>query len=296
MADLDFTSLNEVSLPPHCGTMQVLEYFLCGKCSPLQNEDDIFVNEHFAAVVDGATSKSPYRSVDGKTSGKLATTLVKQTIENLKPDVTLSEALESFRQSIYQFYVAHNLLSQVKAQPAQRFTASAVIYSVARQEIWQIGDCQCLINGVLYQNNKLIDELMAAARAAFLEVALSLGEVTLDSLQQHDVGRDFILPFLQRQAILQNHPDPKQPLAFAVLDGFKVDVAKVKVWPVPKDAIIVLASDGYPQLKESLQASEASLEHLLKSDPLCMHEYKSTKGLKVGQKSFDDRAYLKLQV
>ena len=60
------------------------------------------------------------------------------------------------------------------------------------------------------------------------------------------------------------------------------------------EAEIVLASDGYPRLMPTLRESEKELECLLAEDPLCIGDNIATKGLKVGQKSFDDRSYIRL--
>ena len=58
---------------------------------------------------------------------------------------------------------------------------------------------------------------------------------------------------------------------------------------------VVLASDGYPLLRPTLQQSEQDLDRLLKEDPQCCRLYESTKGLKPGNKSFDDRTYVRFQ-
>ena len=59
---------------------------------------------------------------------------------------------------------------------------------------------------------------------------------------------------------------------------------------------IVLASDGYPFLMPTLQESEERLADLLRDDPLCISIYKASKGLMQGNKSFDDRSYVRFTV
>lgn len=59
---------------------------------------------------------------------------------------------------------------------------------------------------------------------------------------------------------------------------------------------LVLASDGYPFLKPTLDESEAMLASQLGNDPLCMNTFKATKGLMAGNKSFDDRSYLRVGI
>ena len=251
---------------------------------------------HFAAVIDGATSKSDYVSPDGKSTGRLAMELVLQAISELPPDADMPQAIVLITAKIHDFYVEHDLLADLDAKPNMRFTANGVIYSAVRHEIWQIGDCQCMVNGTLHLNEKEIDAIMADARAAYNEAAIALGETTLDDLAKDDPGRAFINPFLQRQAILQNHPNKDQPFAFPVFDGFKIHPEQVKVTPVAAGDVVVLASDGYPQLQADLVQSEDKLQAIMQADPNCMREYKSTKGLSKGSKSFDDRAYLKFKL
>ena len=288
----DILTLNEYTLPADCGDMQIKEYFLCGKKSAETNEDGIFLSKNFAAIVDGATAKSKF-TLNGKSTGKLAMELVIKAISKLPEGICMSDAIANISAAIYSFYKENNLLADLKNKPNLRFTASAVIYSRALNEIWQIGDCRFLVGSTYSTNEKEIDEIMAKARAAFNETAIINGEITLESLKDHDPGRDFIMPFLTRQALLQNCPYKNQ-FSFAVFDGFTIDPKKVIVFPVGKAKEFVLSSDGYPQTFNTLEKSEQYLHAIMQKDPNCIREYKCTKGLKKGNRSFDDRAYLKI--
>ena len=219
--------------------------------------------------------------------------LVIKAISKLPEDICMSDAIANISAAIYSFYKENNLLADLKNKPNLRFTASAVIYSRALNEIWQIGDCRFLVGSTYSTNEKGIDEIMAKARAAFNETAIINGEITLESLKDHDPGRDFIMPFLTRQALLQNCPYKNQ-FSFAVFDGFTIDPKKVIVFPVGKAKEFVLSSDGYPQTFNTLEKSEQYLHAIMQKDPNCIREYKCTKGLKKGNRSFDDRAYLKI--
>lgn len=285
---------NESPLPSACGNVAVHECFLQGKHSPQTNEDGIFVSPHFIAVVDGATAKSDFR-IAGKTTGRLAMELVKDALGELPSEATVTEAVQAVTRRFHDFYLENGLLHTVEVIPARRLTACAVIYSQARQEVWQIGDCPCLIGDVYSVNGKAIDEIMASARAAFNEMAL-LGGESLDSIARNDPGRAFIMPFLERQACFQNNQEAPEPYAFAVFDGFPVPLGLVKNFPVSIGCEVVLASDGYPHLYPSLKESELHLRSVLTHDPHCMRVYKSTKGLVPGNRSFDDRAYIRFTV
>ncbi len=57
---------------------------------------------------------------------------------------------------------------------------------------------------------------------------------------------------------------------------------------------IILASDRYPMLQETLQSSEQILPWILAKDVLIIgRPYSSTKGLVPGNVSYDDRTYIR---
>jgi len=145
----------------------------------------------------------------------------------------------------------------------------------------------------LIQNTKIIDDITSTARSLFLESEIAQGK-SIEELRQHDTGRAFILPLLERQTIFQNNPSAGQ-YWFPVIDGFDVPDEGIHILSLPDDVdAIVLASDGYPYLKDTLEASEQALQEVLLDDPLLFRKYKTTKGLQTGNVSFDDRAYVKI--
>ncbi|MBO0793101.1 MAG: hypothetical protein J2P36_19440 [Ktedonobacteraceae bacterium] len=84
---------------------------------------------------------------------------------------------------------------------------------------------------------------------------------------------------------------------FSVIDGFAVPDEEIRMLRLPDDIeTIVLASDGYPSVKETLLESEQALHEVLRDDPLLFRKYKATKGMNKGQVSYDDRSYIKLRM
>jgi hypothetical protein len=278
----------------HSPNFEVKECFLKGKKSPETNEDGIIVTPYFAAVIDGATAKSDFE-FNGKKTGRLAMELTLEAIRDFPANINAEEALNRITDKIHSFYVEHNLLDELGNQPGKRFTANGIIYSHSRNEVWQVGDCQCIIGSLYSSNEKEIDAIMANARAVVNEVAL-LNGMTMKDLEEDDPGRAFIYPFLQKQAVLQNNPKKGQAYAFPVFDGFPIQMEQVNVFPVGNVREIILSSDGYPHLFATLKESECYLMNILENDPLCMRLYKSTKGIKRGNCSFDDRAYLRIKI
>lgn len=70
----------------------------------------------------------------------------------------------------------------------------------------------------------------------------------------------------------------------------------IVIYHVESGDRIILASDGYPALFETLEETEKYLFQLLDKDPLCIHELRGTKRLINGNKSFDDRNYISFYV
>ena len=258
-------------------------------------EDVIHLSEYFIAVIDGATSKTGDRW-DGKTGGRKAAEIIDATLHQLPHDCPSRQAADMMTSAISAFYADNYFDTQAAANPERRATASVVAVSLYRQEIWSIGDCQFMLDNAAFTVRKKVDEVTEEARAFFLESTMLAGHCTVEDALRHDPGREFIMPLLERQQRFQNNPDAGQ-FYYAAVDGFAIPDDGIVVKSIPEDVShVVLASDGYPFLKQSLAESEQLLADLLKRDPLLFREYKSTKGLVEGNVSFDDRAYVKLQL
>lgn len=268
----------------------MMEVFLKGKTSEAANEDRIVMTPYYIGVIDGATSKSDFRQ-EGMTTGQWAGQLVEEAVRSLPPLSAGPDAAAAITRRIARFYEENGLWDRVRQHPEQRLTASAVVYSRHRKEVWLVGDCQCLIGGRSFTNGKRIDTLLAEVRSVYLEARLLQG-IPQEALLEHDSGRDVIRPFLVEQSVFQNLPSSASPYAYAVFDGFPLPPSALRILPVAPGEQVVLASDGYPRLFPTLADSERYLNELLQKDPLCIRSYKSTKGMYKGQCSFDDRAYV----
>lgn len=247
------------------------------------------VNADFAAVIDGSTSKTPLRVNPDMSNGRYCMELIRRYILSMAADISMDAFCRGVTEYIADAYRQHGIdRERLSAHPEERLTASAVIYSSCHREVWFIGDCQCLIDGKLYDNAKPYESRLAGRRAAFIEKALASGRTTVQNiLNGDDQGRASILEELVQCCKGQNK-------TFSVIDGFTIPLALVKVIKLaPETHEIVLASDGYPLLCPTLAASEAALRRQLNTDPLCISTYKATKGLRQGQSSFDDRSYIR---
>lgn len=268
--------------------MTIIEQTVRGKRSQETCEDAIVVTDNYVAVIDGSTSKSVTRFHPDMSNGQYCATLVSQYIRSMPADLTAGRfamLVTAFLRFVYQEQQADmQLLTDI---PTERMAASAAIYSRHRREVWLVGDCQCLVDGCHHDNPKPYEAALADIRSGFLRLQLLQGTTQAD-IQRHDTGRDLIVPMLIESCKAQNK-------TFTVIDGFPMPVAGIKVVPATNAREIVLASDGYPTLLPTLAESEQALAALLADDPLCIGNFRATKGLMQGNASFDDRAYVRFQ-
>nr|WP_294875272.1 hypothetical protein [Prevotella sp.] len=277
--------------------MKVIESKIEGKKSPESCEDGLVVTADFIAVIDGSTSKTPHHLSPDMKNGRYAMVLISEYIQHeLKPESTVEDFCEGVTSYIYnKVYRQQGIEEQMQAHPEERLTASAILYSKAKNEVWMVGDCQAIIGGKLYENNKPFEEIVARRRVELIRQGFTPQE-----------ARKTIEPLLI-QAMLEG-----QNKTYTVIDGFPIYQKGMKVvslnapqknvetdvadsLPLPTKEI-VLASDGYPFLKPTLAESEEALAHLLAYDPQCTHEFIATKGIVEGNKSFDDRTYIRFQI
>ena len=264
--------------------MEIIESFICGKkADVLKNEDLLLITDDFIAVIDGVSAKNG-RLFDGVTGGRRAAEKVCEAITTFDRSITAKEATEKITNAIAELYE--------KDEPKGTAAAGAIIFSKARNEIWSVGDCQCLINGKLFSHEKEIDRINSDMRALILEIAKREGK-TQEELLQKDVGREFIMPILENQHIFANKTGS---FSYGVLNGTPVPDEHIIIHKVKAGDEIVLASDGYPELFSTLSESEEYLEKIIKENPLCDREYRSTKGKEKYNISFDDRTYIRFKV
>ena len=287
--------------------MKIIESSIIGKKSPEACEDGMVVTDDFIAVIDGSTSKTPKHLNPDMKNGRYAMMLISEYIqEELKADASVDEFCQGVTAYIYnKVYEKLGVEERLKKHPEERLTASAILYSRTRNEVWMVGDCQAIIAGKLYENGKPYEEKIARKRVELIEQGLSPAD-----------ARKQIEPLLIKAMLSgQNQTN-------TVIDGFPIYREGVKVVSVSdscsvQDSVpasdsvpcsdsvsasgtifvssseIVLASDGYPFLEPTLAASEAALAEQIANDPQNIHSFIATKGIVEGNKSFDDRTYIR---
>ena len=281
--------------------MDIIESSIIGKKSQEACEDGMVVTDDFIAVIDGSTSKTPKHLNPDMKNGRYAMMLISEYIrEELKADASVDDFCQGVTAYIYnKVYEKLGVEERLKEHPEERLTASAILYSRTRNEVWMVGDCQAIIDGKLYENGKPNEEKIARKRVELIAQGLSPAE-----------ARKQIEPLLIK-AMLSG-----QNQTYTVIDGFPIYQEGVKVValkmksasssievyfqeqtkPISSPNEVVLASDGYPFLKPTLAASEAALAEQIANDPQNIHSFIATKGIVEGNKSFDDRTYIRFSV
>lgn len=266
--------------------MRIIESNLTGKQSPETCEDGIVVSGSFAAIIDGSTSKTPLRISKDMKNGRYAMLLISEYISQMPPQTSLTDFCDGITAVFHEIYQQNGLdIKRLENEPQERMTASAVIYSDYRNEIWMIGDCQCMVDGTLYENQKPYEDILAERRASII-----LNTPNKEQFHIHDTAREAIIPDMLLAMRNQNK-------TYAVIDGFKIPLEHIKIVPINSgNTEVVLASDGYPFLHPTLSQSEEHLRMQILSDPLNINTFKATKGIMPGMVSFDDRAYIRFTI
>ena len=143
--------------------MKIIESSIIGKKSPEACEDGMVVTDDFIAVIDGSTSKTPKHLNPDMKNGRYAMMLISEYIrEELKADASVDDFCQGVTAYIYnKVYEKLGVEERLKKHPEERLTASAILYSRTRNEVWMVGDCQAIIAGKLYENGKPYEEKIA---------------------------------------------------------------------------------------------------------------------------------------
>lgn len=268
--------------------MEIIERYLQGK-SPDDNscEDKLVVTESFVAVIDGATYKG--NAMLPELPGKLVSILIETALGKLPPRLDARESIDIITKDVKAG------LHQLDTESINQAAASVVILSLNRREIWRVGDGLYRINDREYMPIPSIDGHMAAIRSCY-NTTFHLDGESINALRAHDKGRELILPLLTRKYRFRNS-EVDTHFAFGAIDGTRVPDRFIEVMRLPPETCeVVLCSDGYPRVLSSLSESEAYLAKILLTDPLCIDLFMATKGVKIGDRSFDDRVYIRLRV
>jgi len=273
---------------------------IIGKCGPVLNEDALVIRHEFWAVVDGSTDKSGLVfELDGEeaTGGRFAAQVITRALRAISHLDEPRAAVDELSSILHEATQRQHPGLDVCDLPAARLS----VLDASRDIAWSVGDCQIAVNDSqgcsLHDGKSAVDKSLADVRAAVLEAHGLLG--TAPSEVGPDPGREAILPTLRMQAVFANQSGE---FSYGAINGTRVP--DHHIWRRRLDDVhhVVLATDGYPFVLNQAQdniltlpQAEAALQAALIEDPLCVGVLRGTKGLRPGQVSFDDRAWLSLK-
>ena len=252
-----------------------------------ENGDHIYEGEHFKAVFDGATPKGK-RLWDGVPGDVYASRVLSDVMKKADQTFCSSDMITYLNDVIKKCY-SESGVSFDELAPEERLQVSVIIYSRHRREVWSFGDCSVKINDKLYKHTRTGDKLLSDLRAFYTELYL----LKHRDITDEDPGRTAILPLLKEFPSMANQDGE---FGYDVINGGDICTDHIVVYPVKPGDRIILASDGYPELFDTLEETERYLFRMIEKDPLCIHELRGTKGVGLGNQSFDDRSYISFYV
>jgi len=167
-----------------------VESFSVGK-NEFKNDDDMYIGNNFAAVIDGVSNKSSV-IINGK-KVRIAE-IITEAIRKLdRPDapvyakaLVFEDFVRFINLYIKEYLQRHDLVEQVG-----KMEATGVIYSKFHNQIWLVGDCRAIYDGKVIQNPLKIDEVYIDIRKRLIQALLQEGNIE-EKLIKEDVSRDII--------------------------------------------------------------------------------------------------------
>lgn len=265
--------------------MKIIEQYLISKSGNIHDcEDMIYIGPQIVAVIDGATSKT-FKFINNITSGQFAASTIYESLKSVDPKwdsyTTLSYINNQLKDST-SLYISDEL--------NEKPSASIVIYNDYHKEIWSYGDCQYRINNKTYSKKSVHDIKLSKKRSLIICSALEKG-MSIEEISKDDIGRKAIIEDL---LLVQKYANLDYPVGYPVLNGTYINKSLISVHPVNKSKTLILASDGYPKLYNTLDKTELYLHQQIELDKLCIDRLIGTKGIQFGNISYDDRAFIKI--
>lgn len=264
----------------------VLERFCEGKFGPEDNQDRLVVTEDFIVVIDGAGGGGP---IAGKPSGWVVAEAGAACVQRMPQMATAQEFMQAMTEVTAE---VNKGWDGTHYRPAMQVAA----LSVARGELWRVGDISLRIDDTPYPGGKLVDDLRARMRALLIEEGLAAGAFTHQEVVKEKAASPLKFAwkiFTRIQGAYQNRGDG-HPLSYGVIDGTPVPERFVEIFPVKDAREIVISSDGFVEPYATLDLALAELKRLQREDPLL---YQTMDGNAPFQPSglFDDSTYVRIR-
>jgi len=285
--------------------VEVIESYLESKTGHSSGgEDRLVLGPEYYAVIDGATDKRGKNWGTRKnklTGGQVLADIVCDTLSSKKAPL---DPIKLMKQINVRINKAADKAGINLTNVMNRADVAFAAFVPKQNAVYHIHDCTFAFVKPnkpfdVHSNEKLVDALTSELRACVLSFLWQNGIHAISG--KEDMGRGFILPMLKAQPKLQNIDAddeerwfgiPKGLLAYRTLNGMPTTIS---VTPVPEDVSeIVLASDGFKDIRPTLAESLKLLKDQQRLDPCCIGPLKGTKHVK--GKYFDDISYLRIKL
>ena len=262
-------------------------FTLSKKGDQIRNEDALHVGDRFIAVIDGVTAKTAAPVAATMSSGRFAAQTICELLAAVPDLLQPQEILQWINQQLKQA-----IAGSVFAESAEGPLASVILFDSHTNTVISYGDCQILLQGQVYKQEKSMDIQLSKKRSEILRAAVDRG-ISEKELLQNDIGRaEIVQELLAYSSQYANRPGG----GFPVLGRGNIIPEYIETYPISSGQSVILASDGYPILSQTLGESEMHLKRIITEDPLLIREYLSTKGVVGDNVSYDDRTYIRFTV
>lgn len=278
-------------------TVRIQEGLSLGKREHINN-DRLVDFKRYIAVIDGVSSRNV---VEGTTT--LSDKIVEIFINNLKTGMDFNLVLEQTTKQTRQYKEDNNFINCKK----DGFVCGVI--DKREGKVYILGDITMKLNDFTYDKNPQIDELKSLYRSYLIHRYIKLG-YTLDEIEVFDKNKQLETHLLGIEKIGIENGDNNAvnnlvsqdmfigsecDFGYMVVNGGEHQL-EYEVYDINKGDTIILASDGYPKIYNTLKETEDYLNKVLKEDRLCFKTNKQVTGCYKNQNSYDDRTYVKVNV
>lgn len=256
--------------------VRILDQFVASKAQGTPPLDAIITTGRWAGVADQSTPKSADEPDLLRALGDAVADL------DHANHLSARQVVDSLSRAVANAQVSEH------GRPCLTFA----FVDAAQRRVIRVGDCHITIDDRALPGTNAVDDVLGPMRALVVEMAVT-GQGTASGTG--DPGRDAIQPWLKQAATsLRNHPDSR--FGFGAIDGGFVPDRYVEEFSIgPNKATVSVLTDGYLAPARERAEAEARLRDALLRDPL-MIDAAQTKGRSPGADSFDDRAFLSVEL
>ena len=156
-----------------------------------KNDDNWYIGENFVAVIDGVSSKSSIVINGEKVRiADIIVNAIKKLDRKNAPLYAKTLNLEEFTRAV-NMYIKRFCDEHSISLKDNKLEATAAIYSKYYNQIWLVGDCRAVYDGIKIDNELKADELYAKIRYEIVNSLLKHG-YTQDDIFKNDISKEII--------------------------------------------------------------------------------------------------------